>query len=111
MYLKRNDLVVVISGVHRGKQGRVLRIERRRADKKKGDRGQELVYVQGLNLVFKHIRRNQKNPQGGRIQKEAPFPICKLQLVDPKTNRPTRAGFRSEDGRKVRYSKRSGEPI
>jgi large subunit ribosomal protein L24 len=111
MYLKRNDLVVVVSGVHRGKQGRILRIERRRPDKKKGDRGQELVYVQGLNLVFKHIRRSQKNPQGGRIQKEAPFPVCKLQLVDPKTNRPTRTGFRVDGGRKVRYSKRSGEAI
>ncbi len=111
MNLKRNDLVVVISGVHRGKQGRVLRLVRRRPDKKKGDCGQEMVYVQGLNLVFKHIRRNQKNPQGGRIQKEAPFPISKLQLVDPKTNRPTRIGYRLEGGRKARISKRSGEPI
>jgi len=101
----------VISGEHRNQQGRVLRVERRRPDKKKGDRGQDLVYVQGLNLVFKHIRRSQKNPQGGRVQKEAPFPASKLQLVDPKTNRPTRVGFRMENGRKVRYSKRSGEPI
>ena len=111
MYLKRNDLVVVISGEYRGQQGRVLRVERRRPDKKKGDRGQEMVYVQGLNLVFKHIRRSQKNPQGGRIQKEAPFPVNKLLLVDPKTNRPTRVGYRMEDGRKVRFSKRSGDPI
>ena len=111
MYLKRNDLVVVVSGEHRGKQGRVLRIERRRPDKKKGDRGQELVYVQGVNLVYKHIRRSQKNPQGGRIQKEAPFPISKLLLVDPKTNRPTRAGFRLDGGHKTRYAKRSGEAI
>jgi large subunit ribosomal protein L24 len=111
MYLRRNDLVVVISGVHRGKQGRVLRVERRRPDKKDGDRGQELVFVQGLNLVHKHIRRSQKSPQGGRIQKEAPFPVSKLQLVDPKTNRPTRVGFRLEDGKKVRYSKRSGDLI
>jgi large subunit ribosomal protein L24 len=111
MFLKRNDLVVVTSGVHRNKQGRVLRIERRRPDKDKGDRGQELVYIQGVNLVYKHIRRSQKNPQGGRIQKEAPLPICKVQLVDPKTNRATRVGFRIEGGRKVRYSKRSGEAI
>lgn len=111
MYLKRNDLVVVISGDHKGKQGRVMRIVRRRPDKKKGDRGQEMVYVQGLNLVFKHIRRSQKNPQGGRIQKEAPLPISKLLLVDPRTNRPTRVGFRIEDGRKIRFSKKSGEPI
>ena len=67
--------------------------------------------VQGVNLVYKHIRRSQKNPQGGRIQKESPLPACKLQLVDPKTNRPTRAGVRLDGGRKVRYSKRSGEAI
>ncbi len=111
MYLRRNDLVVVISGVHQGKQGRVLRVVRRRSEKEQAFRGQDRVYVQGLNLVYKHIRRNQKNPQGGRIQKEAAFPACKLQLVDPKTNRPTRIGFRMENGKKVRYSKRSQEVI
>jgi len=111
MYLRRNDLVVVISGVHRGRQGRILRIVRQRPEKKQAFRGQDLVYVQGLNLVYKHIRRSQKNPQGGRIQKEAGLPACKVQLVDPKTNRPTRVGFRMEHGKKVRYSKRSNEPI
>ena len=111
MHLKRNDLVVVISGDHRNKQGRILRVERRRTDKKKGDRGQDLILVQGINLIFKHVRRSQKNPQGGRIQREAPLPASKLQLVDPKTNRPTRTGFRIEGGRKIRYSKRSGEAI
>ena len=111
MYLKRNDLVMIISGEHKGKQGRILRVERRRPEKKKGDRGQELAYVQGINLVYKHIRRSQKNPQGGRIQKEAPLPVSVLQLVDPKTNRPTRVGFQIEGGRKIRYSKRSGEAI
>jgi large subunit ribosomal protein L24 len=111
MYLKRNDLVVVISGAHQGKQGRVLRVLKREPEKKKGDRGQEMVYVQGLNLVYKHIRRSQKSPQGGRIQKEAPIPASKLQLVDPKTNRPTRVGYKIEGGRKARYSKRSGEAL
>ena len=111
MYLKRNDLVVVLSGEHRGKQGRVLRVVAQRPDKKKGDRGHALVFVQGLNLVYKHIRRSQKNPQGGRVQKEAPFLACKVQLVDPKTNRPTRVGFRVEGDRKIRYSKRAGEAI
>jgi large subunit ribosomal protein L24 len=101
MYLKRNDLVVVISGVHQGKQGRILRVieEKNR------------VIVQGVNLRFKHLKRSQKNPQGGRVQKEAALPASKVQLVDPKTNRPTRVGFRMENGRKVRYAKRSGEPV
>lgn len=101
MYLKRNDLVVVISGIHKGSQGRVLRIIR--------EKGQ--VVVQGVNLRYKHLRRSQKNPQGGRVQKEAPLPASKIQIVDPKTNQPTRIGFRMEGGRKVRFAKKSGEAI
>lgn len=101
MYLKRNDLVVVISGVHKSKQGRVLRVLK--------DKDQ--VVVQGINLRYKHLRRSQKHPQGGRIQKEMPIPACKLQLVDPKTNQPTRVGFRMEGDRKVRYAKVSKEPV
>lgn len=101
MYLKRNDLVVVISGVHAGQQGRVLRVLR--------DTNQ--VLVQGINLRYKHLRRSQKNPQGGRIRKESPLHVSKIQLVDPKTNQPTRIGFRTEGGRKVRYARRSGEPV
>lgn len=101
MYLKRNDLVVVVSGVHAGKQGRVLRVIK--------DKSQ--VIVQGVNLRYKHLRRTQKNPQGGRVEKEMPLPASKLQLVDPKTNKPTRVGFRFEGGRKIRYAKKSGEPV
>jgi large subunit ribosomal protein L24 len=101
MYLKRNDLVVVISGVHAGKQGRVLRVLSEESQ----------VIVQGVNLRYKHLRRSQKNPQGGRVQKEAPLHASKLELVDPKTNQPTRIGFRFEGGRKIRYSKKSGEPV
>ena len=101
MYLKRNDLVVVISGAHKGDQGRVLRVIE--------DKNQ--VIIQGVNLRFKHLRRSQKNPQGGRVQKEAPLNASKVQLVDPKTNRPTRVGYRMEGKRKVRFAKRSGEAV
>jgi len=101
MYLKRDDLVIVISGVHAGKQGRVLRVF---AEKNQ-------VLVQGVNLRYKHLKRSQKNPQGGRVQKESPLNASKVQLVDPKTNRPTRVGYRFEEGRKVRIGKRSGEPV
>ena len=101
MYLKRNDLVMVISGIHRGKQGRVLRVIKEK----------EQVIVQGVNLRFKHLRRSQKNPQGGRVQREAPLAAAKVQLVDQKTNRPTRIGYRFEGGRKIRYAKASGEPV
>ena len=102
MYLKRGDLVVVISGAQKKvKQGRVMRVLR--------DEG--MVVVQGINLRYKHLRRSQKNPQGGRVQKEFPIPASKVLLVDPKTNQPTRIGFRVENGKKVRYAKKSGEPV
>jgi large subunit ribosomal protein L24 len=101
VYLRRNDLVVIISGNHKGKQGRVMRVLRETNQ----------VIVQGLNLRFKHLKRSQKNPQGGRVELEAPLHVSKVQLVDPKVNKPTRIGFRVEDGRKVRYSKKSGEPV
>lgn len=101
MYLKRNDLVVVISGVHTGEQGRVLRVLE---DENK-------VIVQGINLRYKHLRRTQKHPQGGRVQKEASLDASKVLLVDPKTNRPTRVGVRIVNGVKVRYAKDSGEPV
>jgi len=101
VYLKRDDLVVVTCGAHRGKQGRVMKVLR------ETDR----VIVQGVNLRFKHLRRTQKNPQGGRVQREAPIHVSNVQLLDPRSNRPTRVGFRIEKGRKIRYSKRSGDPI
>ncbi len=101
MYLKRDDLVVVISGAFAGQQGRVVRVLQET----------DQVVVQGINLRYKHLRRSQKYPQGGRVQREAPLPVSNVQLVDPKTNQPTRVGFRMEDGRKVRYAKRSGEPV
>ena len=101
MNLKRNDLVMVISGEERGKTGKVMRVLH----------DTDQVVVQGLNLVFKHLRRSQKNPQGGRIQKEAPLPAGKVMLVDPKTSKPTRVGYRFDQGRKVRFAKKSGEII
>ena len=101
MYLKRNDLVVVISGVHAGKQGRVLRVIHEK----------DQVIVQGVNLHYKHLKRTQKSPQGGRVQKEAALPASKVLLVDPKTNQPTRVGFRWDGGRKIRFAKKSGEPV
>lgn len=101
MYLRRNDTVIVISGVHKGKSGKVLRVLR----------DENRVLVQGVNLRYKHIRRSQQNPQGGRVQKEMPIAASNVQLVDPKTGKPTRVGFRVEGGKKIRYAKRSGEPV
>ena len=102
MYLKRQDLVVVVSGAHKGKQGRVLRV----------DAESRRVVVQGINLRYKHVRRTQQNPKGGRIQKESPIHSSNVMLVDPKTNKPTRIGYREDaKGQKVRYAKKSDTVI
>jgi large subunit ribosomal protein L24 len=102
MYLKQNDVVVVIAGAHKGKQGRVIRV----------DCDRQCVYVQGVNLRYKHMRRTQKLPRGGRIQREAPIHVSNVSLIDPKSNKPTRVGFRLDgDKGRVRYAKRSGEPV
>ena len=107
MKLKRNDHVVVISGTEKGKDGRVLRVLK----------DSNRVLVQGVNRRFKHIRRSQKNPQGGRVEIEMPIHVSNVALVDPKETGddgkklPPRAGFRMEGGKKVRFAKRSGETL
>lgn len=99
--IKKGDKVIVITGREKGKTGEVMRVLR------KDDR----VLVQGINLVKRHTRPSQVSG-GGIIEKEAPLHISNIAHVDPKSDKPTRVGFRVEkDGRKVRFSKRSGEAI
>ncbi len=99
--VRRGDNVVVTSGREKGRTGEVLRI----------DRKQRRVVVQGVNMVKRHTRPNPASP-GGILEKEAPLDISVVALRDPKDGKPTRVGFRFlEDGRKVRYAKRSGEVI
>ena len=102
MRLRRGDLVQVIRGAESPKRGKVLRVMEE----------DNRVVVQGVNLVYKHMRRSQKYPQGGRIQKEAPIAISNVMLVDPELDRPVRvrAGTNSE-GKKVRVSVKTGKPI
>ncbi len=95
-------MVHVISGESKGQQGRVLKVlvEKQRA------------IVEGVNMVSRHTKPNAKNPQGGIIKKEAPIHISNLMVVDPSTGKPTRIGRRLNDqGKLVRYSKKSGEEI
>ena len=102
LHIKKGDTVYVISGEDKGKQGKVLsvNIEDQRA------------IVEGLNLVSKHTKPNAKNPQGGIVEQEAPIHVSNLQLIDPKSGQPTRIGRRKNDeGKTVRYSKKSGEEI
>ena len=99
--LKKDDTVQVISGEDKGKRGTVLRV----------DRENDRVTVQGINLVYKHLRRSQKHPQGGRIQMEAPIHISNVMLIG-KDGKPTRVKMvTGSDGKRVRASAKGGTPL
>lgn len=101
-HIKKGDTVYVNSGDDKGKTGRVLEML-----PKKGR-----AIVEGVNIVSKSTKPTAKYPQGGIIKMEAPISISNLNIVDPKTGKPTRIGRRlNEEGKLVRYSKKSGEEI
>jgi large subunit ribosomal protein L24 len=99
--IKSGDNVVVTTGEHKGSEGRVMKIFR---DKNK-------AIVEGVNTVKKHEKPSAANPQGGITEKEAPIHISNLALIDPKSGVATRVGFRMEDGKKVRFSKKSNQVL
>ena len=96
MHIRKGDLVEVIAGEGRGKKAAVRRVL--------VSKGQ--VVVEGVNQVYKHLRRDRKNPQGGRLQKEAPIDASNVMLVCPKCSRGVRVGRQiKDDGSKVRVCK------
>jgi len=100
--IRKGDLVKVIAGDSKGKEGKVLEvlIQANRA------------VVEGANLVSRHTKPNAANPNGGIIKKEAPIHISNLAVVDPKTGKPTRVGRKlNAEGKLVRVAKKSGEEI
>ena len=102
LYIKKGDTVYVNAGNDKGKTGRVLRVlvSKNRA------------VVEGLNMVSKSAKPSAKHPQGDIIKMEAPIHVSNLNLLDPKSGKPTRVGRRkNEEGKTVRYSKKSGEEI
>lgn len=100
--IKKGDTVYVLTGEDRGKEGRVLSVE---ASKNR-------AIVEGVNIVTKSAKPSAKHPQGGLIKMEAPINISNLALIDPKSGKPTRVGYKfNEKGEKIRYSKKSGEEI
>ncbi|PSL29623.1 MULTISPECIES: 50S ribosomal protein L24 [Planomicrobium] len=101
MHIKKGDTVKVISGKDKGKTGVVLT-----ALPKK-----ERVLVEGVNIVKKHTKPNQANPQGGIVSQEAAIHVSNVMLLDPKSGEPTRVGYKVEDGKKVRVAKKSGEKL
>ena len=101
MHVKKGDKVVVISGKDKGKQGTILEAYPK----------QNRVLVEGINIVKKHSKPSQVNPQGGIISREAAIHVSNVMPLDPKSGKPTRVGYKIENGKKVRVAKISGETL
>ncbi len=94
--VRKNDRVEVINGAHKGEQGKVLRV----------DPGTSRVWIEGVNLVYRHLRQSRQRPQGGRIQKEAPIHLSNVLPVDPKTGRGARVHFELDRDARGRITSR-----
>lgn len=107
MKIKKNDTVIVISGNYKGKTGKVLKVFP----------SKDRVIIEGVNLRKRHTKPNQKNPQGGIIEKEASIHVSNVMILDPKSNEATRIGARiiidekTSKKKSVRVSKVSGEML
>jgi len=102
LHIKKGDTVIVTAGEYKGQEGKVLEVlvSKNRA------------IVEGINMVSKHAKPNADNPQGGIVKQEAPIHISNLNLKDPSTGKATRIGRRAgDDGKLVRFAKKSGEEI
>lgn len=102
LHVKKEDSVIVISGKDKGKKGRIIAAYPR----------ENRVLVEGVNMVKKHAKPTQNNPQGGILSQEAPIHVSNVMVVDPKSGEPTRIGYKVLDnGKKVRIAKKSGKQI
>ena len=102
MHVVKNDTVKILTGKYSGKTGKVLKVFP----------DQNRLIVEGVNIIKKHTKPSQKSPQGGIIEKESTIHVSNVMVIDPKTNEPTRVGYKFlEDGSKVRISKKSGEML
>ncbi len=102
MHVVKNDTVKILAGKYRGKTGKVLKVFPK----------ENRVIVEGVNIIKKHTKPSQKNPQGGIVEKESSINVSNVMVIDPKTNESSRVGYKFlEDGTKVRISKKNGEVI
>ena len=101
IHIKKGDTVYVNAGNDKGKTGKVLSVIP----------SKDRAIVEGVNMVKKHTKPNSKQPQGGIVEQEAGIHISNLQLIDPKSGKPTRVGYKMVDDKKVRYAKTTGEEI
>jgi ribosomal protein L24, bacterial/organelle len=100
MLIKTGDKVRVIAGKDKGKEGTVSKVLA----------AKNRVIVKGVNMIKKHQKASQSNPQGGILDVEAPIHASNVMLIDPSNNEPTRLGVRIEDGHKVRFAKSPAKP-
>ena len=101
LHIKKGDTVYVNAGNDKGKTGKVLTVLP----------AKDRVIVEGVNVISKHTKPNSKQPQGDIIKQEAGIHISNVQLIDPQSGKPTRVGYKFEDGKKIRFAKKSGEEI
>ena len=100
MHIKVGDEVMIITGDDRNEIGRVLSV----------DHAKGKLVIEGKNRVYKHVRRSQRNPQGGRLNKEMPLPASNVMLICTSCSNPARTGIRiNSDGSKVRWCKSCGK--
>lgn len=98
MFVKKGDTVKVISGDNKGKIGKVLKVLV----------SENRVVVEGVNIVSRHTRPSNANPDGGIIKKEAPIAISNVMVYDTKASQATRVGYKEENGKTVRFAKKTG---
>ena len=98
--VKKGDKVVVITGRDKGKSGEILEVLR----------AENRVIVQGVNMAQRHQKQSM-NQEGGIVQKELAIHVSNVALIDPKTEKPTRVGYKMDGERKVRVARRSGEAL
>ncbi|MBZ0137840.1 MAG: 50S ribosomal protein L24 [Planctomycetes bacterium] len=109
MHVKVGDEVQIIKGKDRPQtaderkqpSGKVLRV----------DRDSDRVIVEGKNMVWKHLRKSEQNPQGGRVQREAPIKVANVMVWNPKAGKAERVHYKRQDGKKIRYFKSTNTTI
>ena len=101
MKIKKNDKVIVISGKNKGTKGKVT----------KTFPSSEKVVVEGVNIAKKHIKHKDKNKKGEIVEIAMPIHVSNVSLIDPKSNKPSRVGYKIQDGKKVRILRKTKEEV
>ncbi len=99
MRLKKNDTVMIIAGKDKGRTGKIIKV----------DPENERVYVQGANMIMKTQKKRTQQDKGGIVEIEAPIHVSNVQIISK--DKPSRIGYRIENGKKVRYAKKTGEVL